>query len=52
MWLEQGHVHWLPEKKVGGLIYDIMFGYLVEERPLWIGKAKGKIYFPGFSREN
>lgn len=37
---------------VGGLLYDIMFGYLVEERPHWIRKAKGKIYFPGFNREN
>lgn len=28
-----------------------MFDYLMEEKPLWIGKAKGKIYFSGFKRE-
>lgn len=52
MGLEQGHVHLLPGHKVGGLIYVIMFDCLVEERLLWIAKAKGKIYFPGFNSEN
>lgn len=52
MWLEQGHVHRLPGHNVGGLIYVIMFDYLVEKRLLWIEKAKRKICFPGFSSEN
>lgn len=52
MWLERGHVHQLPGHKVGGLIYVIVFDYLVEERLLWIAKAEGKIYFPDFDSEN
>lgn len=52
MWLERGHVRRLAGHKVGGLIYVIVFDYLVEERLLWIAKAKGKICFPGFSSEN
>lgn len=52
MWLEQGRVHQLPGHKVGGLIYVIMFDYLVEERLLWIEKAKRIISFPGFNSEN
>lgn len=36
--------------KVGGLIYDKTFDYLMEERQLWIGKTKGKNLFSWFQK--